>query len=89
MITISTYFFLLLILLNAIAKSRKINWGGKGGGGGEKEQRNVKNFIFSKILRYYKDLNLLIGKSAITELHELKNISITVFKFSNANFSHL
>ena len=85
MITISTYFFLLLILLNAIAKSRKINCGG----GGEKEQRHVIKFIFAKILRYYKDLNLLIGKSAITELHELKNISITVFKFSNANFSHL
>ena len=88
MISISTYFFLLLTLLNAIGKSRQIN---REGGGGVERTKTCDKIYFckDKILRYYKDLNLLIGKSATTEVNELKNISIIVFKFSNANFSHL
>ena len=65
---ISKYLFLLLELLYAIAKSYQINW------------RIEKTKTYSSI--FFAKIELLIGNSAITEVNELKNIYITVFKFT-------
>ena len=65
---ISKYLFLLLELLYAIAKSCQINW--------RIEKTKTDGSIF------FAKIELLIGNFAITEVNELKNIYITVFKFT-------
>ena len=65
---INTYFFLLLKLLDAIAKSRQINWRI-----GKKKTYTPIYICKDKVLL---KINFLVQNFEITEVNELKNIYI-------------
>ena len=68
---INIYFFLLLKIFNTVARSYKINWT-------TERTKTCGSICFCKDIVKIK---LLVVNSAVTEVSELKNICIAIFKF--------
>ena len=71
---INIYFFLLLKIFNIVARSYKINWRA------ERAKRHVVQSVFAKI--DFIKIKLLVVNSAVTEVNELKNICIAIFRLT-------
>ena len=68
---INIYFLLLLKIFNTVARSYKINW--------RTERTKTRgSIIWFDIIK----IKLLVVNSAVTEVNELKNICIAIFKLT-------
>ena len=82
------YFFLLLKIFNRVARCYKINWK-------TEKVKTCGSICFRHKINIIK-IKLLVANSPVTEVNELKNIYIAIFRltfrlifrlnFSNANF---